>query len=48
MDLNFRKVSPKIAGLIHQHYAEHCHKNMTEALECIIKQWNEQKQKNQE
>lgn len=40
MNLNFRGINPKTAAIIHAHRIEHGHKNLTETLECIIKQWD--------
>lgn len=41
MNLNFRGLDPKIASKIHAHRIEHEHDNLTQTLECIIKQWDE-------
>ncbi len=43
MNLNFRGLDPKIASKIHAHRIEHGHPNLTATLECIIKQWDEQR-----
>lgn len=43
MNLNFRGVDAKTASKIHTHRIEHGHDNLTQTLECIIKQWDEQK-----
>ena len=40
MNLNFRGLDPKIASKIHAHRIEHGHDNLTQTLECIIKQWD--------
>ena len=40
-NLNFRSLDPKIASKIHTHRIEHGHDNLTQTLECIIKQWDE-------
>lgn len=43
MNLNFRDLDPKTASKIHTHRIEHGHHNLTATLECIIKQWDEQR-----
>lgn len=43
-NLNFRGLDPKIASKIHAHRIEHGHPNLTSTLECIIKQWDEQRE----
>lgn len=43
MNLNFRCLDPKIASKIHTHRIEHGHPNLTTTLECIIRQWDEQR-----
>ena len=44
MNLNFRGLDPRIASKIHAHRIEHGHANLTATLECIIKQWDEQRE----
>ncbi len=44
MNLNFRGLDPKTASKIHAHRIEHGHDNLTQTLECIIKQWDEQRE----
>lgn len=48
MNLNFRGLDPKIASKIHAHRIEHGHDNLTATLECIIKQWDEQREYGEE
>jgi hypothetical protein len=43
MNLNFRGLDSKVASKIHAHRIEHGHPNLTATLECIIKQWDEQR-----
>ena len=43
MNLNFRGLDNKTASKIHAHRIEHEHPNLTATLECIIKQWDEQR-----
>lgn len=43
MNLNFRGLDNKTASKIHAHRIEHGHPNLTTTLECIIKQWDEQR-----
>jgi hypothetical protein len=48
MNLNFRGLDPKTASKIHAHRIEHGHPNLVSTLECIIKQWDEQREYKEE
>lgn len=37
--LNVRGINPEIAELIRKDKAEHGHKNVTQAVECIVVEW---------
>lgn len=39
--LNVRGISPEIAELIHKDKEEHGHKNVTQAVECIVREWTQ-------
>ncbi len=38
-NLNVRGISPEIAELIHKDKERHAHKNLTQAVECIVREW---------
>lgn len=37
--LYIRDINPEVAELIHKDKEEHVHKNVTQAVECIVREW---------